>query len=341
MTTTRVDVEAVLRRARAVLYPALREAVDTLPAPHRAVARYHFGWCDENGVAVRGSPGKAVRPAVAFLACEAVGTAGRRATAAAVAVELAHNFSLLHDDVIDADLTRRHRTTVWSMFGIPTAILTGSALMALGVQVLAAASSPSAGADVAALTLAVQRLLEGQAIDSEFEDRTDVELSECVAMSEAKTAALLGCSALLGARAGGGTDAQVAALRDFGEHLGLVFQLVDDLLGIWGDPAATGKPVRSDLRAYKKSLPVVAALCSGTRAGQELAELYFRESEWTENDLELAAELVDQAGGRSWVQREVARQLDLASACLTSADLAPRAVVELDALATMLAARDA
>jgi geranylgeranyl diphosphate synthase type I len=141
-------------------------------------------------------------------------------------------------------------------------------------------------------------------------------------MVHGKTSSLIGVSCALGALAGGATPRRVDLLRQFGHHLGLAFQLVDDLLGIWGDPAVTGKPVGADLARRKKSLPVVAALASGTAAGDELARVYRADAEV---DVARAGELVEAAGGRQWAQTRADDELSHAMACLDHADCAPRA----------------
>ncbi len=209
-----------------------------------------------------------------LLAAAAAGGSPREAVPAAVAVELVHNFSLLHDDVMDGDATRRHRPTAWRLFGIGAAILAGDALLTLALDVLAASGHPASGQAMRMLSAAVQDLVEGQSSDVAFERRDEVGLAECERMAASKTAALIGCACALGALFGGGDPERVQRLRVFGEHVGLAYQHVDDLLGIWGDPAATGKPVYSDLRSRKKSLPVVFALTSDTAGGRELAALY-------------------------------------------------------------------
>src|SRR5207248_643177 len=131
------------------------------------------------------------------------------------------------------------RATVWRVFGVSAAILAGDALLALAVEVLAGSGHPAALAGVRMLASAVRALVDGQSLDTAFESRDDVTLAECVRMAESKTAALLGCSCALGALLGDGSAEQVSRLREFGTHLGLAFQLVDDLLGIWGDPVVT------------------------------------------------------------------------------------------------------
>jgi geranylgeranyl diphosphate synthase, type I len=243
----------ILAWSRTTVDPALRNAVAQLPASMRRVARYHFGWCDSEGKPASGDTGKAIRPALALLCAQAVGGNPEAAVPVAVAVELVHNFSLLHDDVLDRDLMRRHQPAAWTVFGAADAILAGSALLSLAFQSIAHGSVAPGGEGVSRLHQCVAELCHGQSLDLSFEQRGHVEMGESWAMSAAKTGALFSCACSLGAMTGGATAGQVRLLNGFGDHLGLAFQLVDDLLGIWGDPAVTGKPAHSDLTSRKKS----------------------------------------------------------------------------------------
>ncbi|MFC4563350.1 family 2 encapsulin nanocompartment cargo protein polyprenyl transferase [Nocardiopsis mangrovi] len=330
----------VLAGTRRAVGPALRAAVDTLPEPSRRIAAYHFGWRDENGVPTDAGSGKAIRPALVLLAAEAAGGRVERAMPAAVAVELVHNFSLLHDDVMDGDATRRHRRTAWSVFGVGGAILTGDALLALAFDVIAASGHPAAQDGARRLSAAVQRLVEGQSADMSFEARPQVGMAEWRDMAEAKTGALLECACALGASFGGGDSVQVAHLGAFGKSMGLAFQIVDDLLGIWGDPETTGKPVHSDLRNRKKSLPVVAALAAGTPAAEELARLYHGGPEPTEDEVARAADLVEAAGGRDWAETQADTLLATALEELRAAGPPRRTEAELAELARLATRRD-
>jgi len=340
--TGRPDGE-VLAACRAVITPDLRAAVDTLPASARRVAGYHFGWWDEHGNPAAAGSGKALRPALVLLAAEAVAdTADDTAaiTRAAVAVELVHNFSLLHDDVMDRDRVRHHRATAWSVFGIREAILAGDALLTLALDVLVASGHPAAGQGVRMLAGAVQDLVAGQYADVEFEQRQNVGLAECETMSAHKTGSLLGCASGIGALFGGAQPERIDRLRAFGAHLGIAFQHADDLLGIWGNPAVTGKPNHSDLRSRKKTLPVVAALISGTPAGRELAALYDARRPLSDTEVALAADLVDRAGGRAFSRRQAELHAAQAIRELAGAEPAERAAAELGALAYLVTHRD-
>src|SRR5215467_13453597 len=163
-------------------------------------------------------------------------------------------------------------------------------MLALAQDVLLDYPAPQGVWAARALSAAVQRLIACQGAHLAFEQRDDVSLTECLTMSGDKTAALMSCACSIGSIHVGAPPELAMGLAAFGAHAGLAFQLTDDLLGIWGAPEVTGKPVRSDLRARKKSLPVVAALSAGTPAAAELAKLLRREDELSEDDLLLAAE---------------------------------------------------
>ncbi|MFE2105761.1 polyprenyl synthetase family protein [Kitasatospora sp. NPDC059463] len=320
-----VSVPELLNRTRALCTPPLRAAVARLAAPMDTVAAYHFGWIDRDGTPVAGDGGKAVRPALALLSAQAAGAPAEAGVPGGVAVELVHNFSLLHDDLMDGDETRRHRATAWTVFGPAQAILVGDALATLGTEVLLdAASTGGASATDAAravrlLTTASRRLIDGQAMDVAFEQRDTVTVAECLEMEGGKTAALLSAASALGAVLAGADDRASDSLQRFGEHLGLAFQAVDDLLGIWGATEVTGKPHWGDLRQRKKSLPVAAALAEGGQASRELAEqLADPKGRGEESETELAARalLIEKAGGRAWTQEEARRQHTTALAAL-------------------------
>lgn len=328
-----------LDRSREVVLPAMRAAVATLDPTSRGVTSYHLGWTDADGAPCTGDGGKALRPALALLSAELAGAAAEVAIPGAVAVELVHNFSLLHDDVMDRDTQRRHRATVWSLWGVPCAILTGDALLVLAQQVLLDSGSRDAPAAARLLMSATQELIGGQVQDLAFESRTRVSVQECLRMAAGKTGALLSASASIGAVLAGASREVVTALASYGQHLGAAFQLVDDLLGIWGDPTVTGKPVLSDLRSRKKTLPVSWALAGGDPAAHELAAWY-RGSTVDEDGLRRAAELVEAGGGRAWATGEAQRRMQAAERALDTVVLPARPRQELLALGQCIAVRE-
>ncbi|GAB2857525.1 family 2 encapsulin nanocompartment cargo protein polyprenyl transferase [Streptomyces deserti] len=336
------EAELLLARARAAVDPVLRDALGSLPGPMRRVALYHFGWEHADGTpAEGGSSGKAIRPALVLAASAALGgpEAREAAVRAAAAVELVHNFTLLHDDVMDRDTTRRHRPTAWTVFGDADAILAGDALQALALRLLAEDPHPAARAAAARLADCVVELCAGQHADTAMERCRpgEVTLDQTLAMAEAKTGALLGCACATGALYAGAEEADVTALDAFGREAGLAFQLIDDVIGIWGDPRRTGKPAGADLAARKKSLPVVAALVSGTPAAAELAALY--EASGEKEDLEYMALTVERAGGRDWAQGQAADRMARAMQQLARAVPDPEAAGGLLALAEFVTRR--
>ena len=184
------------------------------------------------------------------------------------------------------------------------------------------------------------RLIAGQGADLAFEKRDDVTLSECLEMAGDKTAALMACACSIGAVYAGAPPALAMGLAGFGAHVGLAFQLTDDLLGIWGAPEVTGKPVRSDLRARKKSLPVVAALNSGTARGRaSWPSCWPGRSRSARRTWCHAAALVEEAGGQRWTEAEADSQLAEAERCLAEADMPEDVRAEFSAIAEFITTR--
>ncbi|MFC3238007.1 polyprenyl synthetase family protein [Streptomyces nitrosporeus] len=336
---------SVLARSRALVRPALVDALGRLHPWTGEMAAYSLGWSDLSGTPDAGaSEGKGLRQALAVLAAEACGAPGHSAVPGAVAVELVHAFSLLHDDIMDGDELRRRRPTVWKEYGTGPAVLAGDALLASAVQTLAEAPGGQAGAAVLRLSGTLADLVRGQSDDLLFADRpwtgTDsVGPGAYRSMAEHKTGSLLGCALALGALLGGAAGSTVASLDRAGRHLGVAFQAVDDLLGIWGDPAHTGKPVHGDLRQRKKTYPVLAALASTGPAARELLALLDAPCPPDGPTASRAAGLVETAGGRTATLAEARRHLDAARSCLHGLPLAPHAVREFQELLTYLAHR--
>ncbi len=223
---------------------------------------YHLGWTGEN--AGERASGKRIRPLLVTLTTAAAGGEWQNALPAAAAVELLHNFSLIHDDIQDKSPLRRGRPAVWKVWGIPQAINAGDAMFTLAHQALSGlqASLP------AALVLEAHQifqatclaLTEGQHLDMTYEARGDLDLEAYWPMVRGKTAALLATCTELGALVAGRDQPIRGAYRELGYYLGLAFQVQDDMLGIWGDASLTGKSNESDLLEGKKSLPVLYGL---------------------------------------------------------------------------------
>ncbi|MEJ2487922.1 MAG: polyprenyl synthetase family protein [Anaerolineales bacterium] len=221
-----------------------------------------MGWTGE-GAGVK-AQGKRIRPLLLLLVAEAVGGDIEKAMPAAAAVEILHNFSLIHDDIEDNSPTRRGRETLWKRHGIPLAINAGDSMFTLAFQALAKLSdhhTPERCLKVYKLfTQTCLSLTKGQHLDISFERSANVQVPDYLEMIQGKTAALLSGSAEIGALLGGATPNEQETYKDLGNFVGLGFQAHDDLLGIWGDADVTGKSTSSDLLARKKTLPVLYGL---------------------------------------------------------------------------------
>jgi len=222
---------------------------------------YHMGWVDRAGRPDAARPGKLVRPSLCLWACEAVGADAALALPVACSLEWVHNFTLVHDDIQDGDRERRRRETVWSVWGSAQGINAGDALHALAFELLLAPGPARLRRMRAgrALARAVREVVEGQCLDLAHEGRPHSTPAAYLRMAKAKTGALLGASMEAGALVGGALSGVAAGLRRAGELLGQAFQVRDDWLGIWGDPAETGKSRDGDLGRRKVTFPVVAA----------------------------------------------------------------------------------
>lgn len=329
---------AVLARASEIVQPALRKAVATLDPHLRTPAEYHFGWVEPNGTPVSGGSGKGVRPALAVLGAEAAGGTAETAVPGAVALELIHNFSLIHDDIMDGDRTRRHRRTVWDIYGIGDAIIIGDSMHTLAFQILLDEAGPLHLEAARRLGLATSAMIAGQAQDSALDRRMDVGLRDCLAMEANKTGALLAHSVAIGAVLAGADEQVASALERYGSHLGLSFQAIDDVLGIWGDPEVTGKPASSDLREGKKSMPVAMALEAGGTLADEI-RVAFATDNITEATIDQLAGRLESAGFREQVHALARTHLELALASLHECALTSDATAELEELARFVVDR--
>ena len=310
---------------------------------HYGMMRYHLGWLDEQLAPVEAPIGKRLRPLICLLAAEACGGSPERAVPAAVALELLHNFTLIHDDVEDGDALRHHRPTVWKLWGEPQAINAGDGMHVLAqLTLLELEARGVAPQTVVSLSrrLAETSLIitEGQHLDLAFERRDDVSPADYLDMIARKSAALVACSAACGAEAAGATAALLDALSAFGIHLGMAFQIRDDILGIWGDAGTTGKPA-GDLRRRKKTLPSLYALSRADTPERDAIRALFNSPEPDDSLVNAAAAALERTSARHHCEQMIGRYSSAARSYLDR--LPPSEAREaLGELITQLEARD-
>lgn len=273
---------------------------------------YHMGWVDADLRPTQVNSGKRIRPLLCLLCCQAAGGDWEQAVPAAAALEILHNFTLIHDDIQDNSPTRRGRPTLWTLWGVPQAINSGDAMFAAAH--LALARLLDGGVPPATVVQALRRLDEtcmaltrGQFADMQFETWPHVTVNEYIEMIQGKTAVLLALSAELGALIAPQDTQTIHHYAAFGLHLGLAFQVRDDILGIWGQEDVIGKSAATDIVTRKKSLPVLFGL------GQSapLRQLYASTSSG-EAFVAQAIALLDESGARHYAEKQERHYTDTA-----------------------------
>jgi geranylgeranyl diphosphate synthase type I len=303
----------------------------------RHMIAYHMGWEGEGaGVSAQG---KRIRPLLVLLAAAAAGGRWQAALPAAAAVELLHNFSLVHDDIQDNSPLRRGRPTVWRKWGIAQAINTGDALYALASLALGRLSeTASAGIASQAARIFHQtclHLTQGQHLDLSYQLRTDLDVEDYWPMISGKTAALLEACTCLGALIAGAGENELQAYGEFGRKLGMAFQVQDDLLGIWGDAGQTGKSTESDLVEGKKSLPVLDGLGKGAAFAAR-----WRRGPVSPQEAPALAALLEDEGARLYTQQAANRLTREAMQALADANPQSEGEAALRELAESLLKRE-
>ena len=329
-----------LNRVMELVEPELVNSVKKLSNELLPVIEYHFGWKTIKGIEAPEDTGKRLRPSLAVLSAEAVGRDMEVAIPGAVAVELIHNFSLIHDDIIDGDKERRHRPSAWTAFSIEDALIAGDALHTLAFQVLLEENTPERVQAARRLVDATTTMISGQAADMTFDDLPTISFEECLKMEAAKTGALLGYSSSVGAILSGADENTCNALEVFGYELGLAYQAVDDVLGIWGDPKITGKPAGNDLREKKKSMPVSIVLSANNSDSEKLLEIFSTTEDLDEEQIVKASALIENAGGREATLEEADKHLKRAIEFLNNADIRKETFCELEEIAHFVVNRD-
>lgn len=319
----------------------LQRQVARLDKPHTRLfyemLTYHMGWTGEG--AGPEATGKRIRPLMVLLTASACGVDWRPALPAAAAVELVHNFSLVHDDIQDNSPKRRGRDTVWVKWGAPMAINVGDALFVISNQAIIdlkkayPAETVMKAAEI--LHNTCLDLTSGQFLDMSYEERTDLKVEDYWPMISGKTAALLSACCRIGAVLGGADEEKEEAYRSYGHYLGLAFQVQDDILGIWGDEKVTGKSAASDLVEGKNSLPVLIGLGKKRKFAERWAKGSIQLGE-----VEEVARLLASEGGYGEAKEASIQMTDLAINSLREADPQGEAGEALFELTNKLLNRD-
>ncbi len=309
-----------------------------LTHPFYGMLTYHLGW-DGEGAGPEAT-GKRIRPLLVLMVVEACGGKWLRAVPAAAAVELIHNFSLVHDDIQDHSEKRHGRPTVWKKWGGPMAINVGDALFVLANLAMTDLSETYPAETVVKVVKILEeqclQLTDGQFLDMSYEGRTDMSVEDYWPMIQGKTAALLAACTQIGALLGGSDERSQELYRLFGQQLGLAFQVRDDLLGIWGQEHLTGKSASSDLVEGKNTLPVLYGISKKGRFAQRWEQGSIRPEE-----VQAVAQMLEDEGGREFTAGEAQRLSRLALETLRSVNPDEEAAESLAELVERLAGRAA
>ena len=286
----------------------LKEIIGSNPLTFYDMLRYHMGWQDEQGYSYHRESGKFVRPLLCLLSCQAVGGDAVRIMPAAAALELIHNFSLIHDDIQDASCERHHRPTVWKIWGQSQAINAGDAMFALAFSALFrlkynGIKEQRVMAASQLLNEACLKLCEGQYLDIAYQSRLDVTIKDYLDMIAKKTAALMAASTAIGTCLAVDNDKMVDSFYGFGEELGMAYQIQDDMLGIWGKEEEIGKPVKDDISQGKKTLPVVYAFENCKDSDRKKLEEIYSQEVISSEDVAMVMEILDRSGARRYGQK--------------------------------------
>ncbi|MFC1979018.1 polyprenyl synthetase family protein [Chloroflexota bacterium] len=322
----------------------LKEIIGDDSSAFYQMMRYHLGWVDEKGNSQDAKTGKMLRSTLCLTSCRAVGGDWEKALPAAAVLELIHNFSLVHDDIEDLSDFRRHRRTVWNIWGQAQAINVGDGMYALSrLAILRLTNNGFPDNKVLSiiglLDKACVKLCEGQYSDMCFESRYDVSVEEYLLMINRKTANLISCSIKAGALLGTDDERIVNELEQFGLLLGMAFQIQDDILGIWGTEDKTGKSM-SDILQRKKSLPIVHGLTSASSKSAETIRRIYDKEIIDEVDVATVTNVLNKAGAKYYCRNLANEYYDKAVSILDNLELDKQAQSDLTEIADFFIKRD-
>jgi len=328
-------------RYRSKLEAELKSVLGESTLPLYTMLRYHLGWVDSEGYPQENSNGKQARSTLCFLACEGVGGDWERALPASAAIELMHNFTLIHDDIQDNSWERRNRPTVWKIWGQAQGINAGDAMHAL--TQLALLKLEERGVPGEKIMLASKILsqtclsiCEGQYLDVEYEDSLDIGLDNYSDMIAKKTASLFECSLYLGAILGTDNQTQISHLRSFGNRLGMAYQVQNDLIGIWGGKKTGSKSPYTDIKYKKKTLPIIYALQSVKGENREKLLSIYSKAKISAKDISQVVHILDRLGARDYAEKVIEKYHLEAIQELEIAGLSPSAQREIKELTAYL-----
>ena len=307
--------------------------------------RYSMGWKGLYEIKTSATKGKALRPTLCLLACAATGGSTKQAMPLAVAIEFIHNFSLIHDDIQDCDKTRHHRPTLWTLTGVPKAISAGNILRTTADSSLHNLTNEGIKTEkvleaISVLTKACLKMIEGQYLDVSYEGILNIGIDDYLNMISKKTGALISSSLHLGALIGTTNQSTINAFLSCGQSLGYLFQITDDILGIWGNQNATGKPVGSDLRRKKKSLPVVHVMTQASKKDKNMLTKTYQKSYLSDEDVNTIIEVMNRTKTKEYTQTLAKTHCDEAFESLVGIKLATEARNDLEELIEFLFYRD-
>ena len=309
------------------------------------ILSYGIGWTDKSGNPVNIPGGKLLRPTLCLFATEASGGKTDKAIKTAIALEYIHNFSLFHDDIQDQDEIRHHRPTVWFVWGKPKAITAGNVLRSIAdVTSSDLLSSDIKHTDAVTIsktmTTGYLEMIEGQFLDLSYESRHDITVQEYLDMISHKTGALIRCSMELGAHIGSGDNEVIESFRESGRALGYLFQITDDVLGIWGDKSKTGKPVGQDIARKKNSLPVVHALSNADNKQSSVLKSIYGKEELDNNDVDAVLNIMESIGTKNYIKSLADKYSKSALKSFSSAKIDREFVAGFEELVQFLSTRN-
>lgn len=308
---------------------------------------YHIGFSDSQGKKIDPTVymGKCLRPTLCLFVCDALGGDVRQCVEAAVSLELIHNFSLIHDDIQDKDIERRHRETVWHLWGIPKALVSGNALHTVGDM-----STSTNGFEINAsrhniglsklLTNAYMKMIIGQCEDLSFETKNDVTIEMYLRMIEGKTGALIQSSIMMGALSATKDIDKTQAFEEIGFLLGQAFQIRDDYLGVWGNPTITGKPIGGDIFRKKKTYPVIYGFANASELSKQRLDELYAKTDLSDADVLSIMSILEDTGSEESTLEFIKEISGRAKRNIRKLNFPEWARIELDHLIDFLSARD-